>query len=236
MMEKPIAKAFLFSVGTTLALGGFLLLMGLPLHRLVPYVEPPDLNERILDVIESYPSDGSYQVMPKEMWNTHYGTTQDLYYQGKRIAKGDPQNRSYCTGIVFEAYWRALSSGLGNHLYDLDGVSVDEMRELRRDFYGVNGDRRTLLNALASRGLGREITDLREAKPGDVVQFWRHSGSGHSAVLLSVNFDESGEIPQSLTFWSAHSGKGLSEKTEIIGRAGPVINVEEIYLVRPYRL
>lgn len=186
------------------------------------------LNPFVVEILEGYPTDGSYgYYWPKE--GTWEGTTQEVVYAGTRLTQGDPQNRSFCCGLTFEVYVRALLlAGKG----PVPGVSAETLHELRLRFFGDSavGERRRLCQfGLESLGLGEAVVDLEQAQPGDFVQFWRHSGSGHSAIFRGW-VREGGRIT-GLEYWSTQSTtQGIGTNTESIGEGG--IKRDEIYLGR----
>ena len=188
----------------------------------------PDLNPYVLEIMSTYPVDGSYGYFwPKEGgWE---GTTQDVVYEGKKLTDGDPKNRSYCCGLTFEVYVRALleaSEGAAA------GVSADTLHELRLRFFGDSkeGERRRLCQfGLESLRLGETVDDLEQARAGDFVQFWRHGGSGHSVIFVNW-VRRKGEI-RGITYWSSQtSTQGIGYQTETIGPDG--IDRKQIYIAR----
>ena len=190
------------------------------------------LNAFVLETLRSYPVDGSFgYYWPKPGEDPWEGTTQDVVYGGRKLTSGDPLRRSYCCGLTFEVYVNALLAANGGG--PVAGVSADELHELRLRFFGdskqVHERRRLAQFGLESLGLGRSIVELEEALPGDFVQFWRHSGSGHSAIFVGWVRRE-GAIA-GLTYWSSQgSTKGIGYCTEWIGPDG--VKADEIYLGR----
>jgi hypothetical protein len=186
------------------------------------------LNEHVLEVMHTYPLDGRHgYYWPREgSWE---GTTRDVVYDGRLLATGDPEGRSFCCGLTFEVYVRALLRAAGGPHPAVDG---DTLHELRLRMFGDSevGERRRLVQfGLESLELGTAIERLEDARAGDFVQLWRHSGSGHQAVF--VNWVWSGEEIVGLTYWSSQgSTRGIGYRTEWIGPDG--VNREEIYLVR----
>lgn len=196
---------------------------------LVGRTENATLNAHILRVAASYPTDGTYKVLPASMRSTSFGTTKDIHYGGRRVITGDPERRSYCSGLMLEVYMQACAEAAGPS-FRLAGLDTNGFYAFRRDFYGYDGNRRTLVNALVSRGLAREIKGLELAQPGDMIQFWRHSGTGHSAVYIGhqLRADGTGD----LEFWSVHSGLGISIKSEPIGTGSGCIDKDQVFIAR----
>lgn len=195
------------------------------------------LNPYILRQMDKYPPDGGFRAMPEELVNFTMGTTKDLFYQGQRVVRGDEQRRSYCIGLVFEVYMSACEDWAREHSgsprFTLRGVELgSSFRDFRRDFYGVSGEERTFVQALVSRGLGQELTDLDDARPGDLVQMWRNGGTGHAAVFLGWEYDEA-DRRIALHHWSMWRGT-IRRGVEYIGRGYGQLNEERIFIVRPY--
>jgi len=190
---------------------------------------PRDCNDAILAVTREYPTDGSYGYWwPKD--SSWEGTTRDIVYDGRRLATGDPQRRSYCCGLVFEVYMRACADALSSR-----GLRAHDAHELRLRFFGdskVTRDRKRLVqDALVSMKLGVAVP-LEEARAGDFVQFWRVNGSGHQAVFLEWVRD-SGAIV-AIKYWSSQKAtNGIGVNVERIGEQA--INRAEIFVVRANR-
>lgn len=200
--------------------------------RALPALPPApkgSLNGYVLAQMASYPMDGSYRYhWPKKgSWE---GTTQTLVYGGKKLCSGDPLKRSYCCGLTFEVYVTSLLKAAGG---EVPGLSGAELHELRLRFFGDSkvGERRRLAAfGLESLGLGRQLEDLEDARPGDFVQFWRHSKSGHSAIFVNWTRNRAGKIT-GLVYWSSQSStQGIGYNRESIGPKG--IKRDEIYLGR----
>ncbi len=78
------------------------------------------------------------------------------------------------------------------------------------------------VDGLVPRGLGDRV-ELKDAQPGDFMQIWRTTKSGHSVIYLSHN-------EKSITYWSTQTAtNGIGERTEQLFPKG-IVN--ETYLVR----
>lgn len=195
-----------------------------------PTLPPKQMfNDVVLQVISEYPTDGSYGYhWPKT--GTWEGTTEDIYYQGVKLCSGDPQKRSYCCGLMFEVFMKAWRRARGETILDLDAKRV---HELRLRFFGDSKEapeRRKLVQfALTSMGLGIEVPH-EEARPGDFVQFWRNSGSGHQCIFIDW-VRENGAIV-GIKYWSSQgSTNGIGYNVESIG-GEKGIKQDEIYIAR----
>ena len=73
-----------------------------------------DFNAAVVSILETYPTDGSYEYYwPSGSGSGWKGTTQDIYYLDTLVAEGDPYNRSYCVGLTWEVFMRAFDEKVG---------------------------------------------------------------------------------------------------------------------------
>lgn len=185
------------------------------------------LNATVLEVMREYPIDGSfgYHWPRSGGWE---GATQDVVWGGRVLAKGDPQRRSYCCGLTYEVWVRALQRANGG---DVEGLDADFMHEARLRFFGDSraGDRKKLVQfALESLKLGEAVPHA-EARAGDFVQLWRHSGSGHQAVFM--NWQWKGDQIVGLTYWSSQpSTRGIGFNSEPV--SDTAIDLAQVYIGR----
>jgi len=196
------------------------------------------LNEIVLRLADGYPADGTHRYYwPKG--GDWAGTTRDLVYGGRKVCEGDPKGRAYCCGLTFEVFFRAWEAwcaerGEPFRIGDLDADGVVRLRKL---WYGSDRSvgeknvRRTLQHALESTGLGRAVPP-EKARPGDFVQLWRESGSGHSVIFLGWKKDAKGRIT-AIRYWStqtATDGIGINEEKTVAG--GGAVLIEETFIAR----
>ena len=116
----------------------------------------------------------------------------------------------------------------------LNGMTEDDLDDFRVLWFivNINGDEN--VDALEDYGLGERVTDLEDAQPGDVVQFWRNSGSGHNNIFIEWERSGSGDII-GLTYWSTQgSTDGIGYNTEYFGASGSTINPSYVFIARPY--
>jgi len=187
------------------------------------------LNKEILSTIKLYKEGGTKQ--RKEAAGANYGVTEDIFYQGRKVAAKGPASKAYCSGITFEVYMKAATIAAGSD-FVLNGLSASNIERFRKDWYGVDGNRRTMVDALVSRNLGIEILDPNNAAPGDFVQFWWRDGFGHSVVFLGWIRDAKGQI-SGIRYWSAQ-GNGIGEAQDMVGGVGRLIDAKQIYIARAY--
>lgn len=191
-----------------------------------------DLNPFILEVMATYPTDGTHDYhWPKS--GTWSGNCRTLHYDGKVLLQGDPKGRCYCCGLTFEVFLQAFEAWCKKvkRPYKLKDYDAKAVLKLKHDWFGSNGDRSTIHGAVTKRGLGVGIKDRKKARPGDFVQFWRHSGSGHSVVFKA--WKKKGKQIIGLTYWSTQgSTDGIGQRTELFGTKGATIKQDEFYIVR----
>jgi len=197
-----------------------------------PIPKEGELNPHVLRVFDSYPKDGSHGYWwPKgSAWE---GTTRDLVYLGKKIASGDSEKRSYCSGITFEVFFRAYEEWCAEKKepFRIGRLNAATIGDFRRAWYGSDGDRRCIYHALVDFELGTAVEKREEAKPGDFVQFWRHNGSGHSVIFLE--WKRKGREIVGLRYGSTQGAtNGIGVHTENFGDRGRAIDPAQVYLVR----
>lgn len=148
--------------------------------------DPSAFNERLLELIDTYPTDGTYAYYwpSGTSWS---GSTRDIVYQDTLVADDGGYSACYCSGITWELYlraWRAQDLDQGGDGEDLNGLSASALMALRRDWYVRELDGPGPSVALEGGGLGVPVPSVDDWEPGDLVQFWRTSGSGHTVVFL----------------------------------------------------
>jgi hypothetical protein len=175
------------------------------------------LNPIVLEVLRSYPADGTHAYYwPKSGgWK---GCTKDLKYCGELLAAGDPKGRAYCCGLTFEVFFDAwmLWCRRNKHEESVAGLDVKAMKRVQSEWFGSKEDPTCLQTAFVANGLGHVVAKWEEATAGDFVQLWRNNGSGHSVVFLS--WIKERESIVGLRYWSTQpSTKGIGEREERFG-------------------
>ena len=132
----------------------------------------------------------------------------------------------HCSGITFEVWLRALE------MVGAPGwLTAADVLDLKEVWYVRDGSRLGPVGALTERHLGIRIDRLEDLQPGDFVQFWRHSGRGHSAVFVDHRRRRDGSV-RGLAFWSAQSAShGIGVRYASMGAGKD--QLEAIYGVRP---
>jgi len=198
-------------------------------------VPTSDMSTVLWDIAQTYPTDGTHDYY----WPTSggwAGTTQDIWYRDEQVAEGDPEGRCYCVGLTWEVYMQAFeqleeeTGGDGT----LNGLTVDELYSFRTDFYVRELLGSGVVEALENYGLGEEVTDWEDAQPGDIMQLWRYSSSGHSVLFESWERDLDGTIV-GVNYWSTQtSTNGIGANTEYFGTSDYDLNPSRCYIARPW--
>lgn len=175
------------------------------------------LNKTILELIKTYPKDGTHPYdWPRD--GSFSGVTQDLIYQGVTIAKAREDKATYCCGYKFELWFLAAIKN------KMTLGSIQNVKDIKNSFFIIDPNKRSgSQEVLISKGLGYRV-DLKDALPGDVMQIWRASGSGHSAIYLKHD-------QHKLYYHSTQKAtNGIGDRNELFGGNNPLT---EIYITRP---
>jgi len=190
-----------------------------------------DFSQCVLKIASSYPTDGSntYYWPKQGEWK---GITRDVVYNGQVVAKGDAQGRCHCSGITWEVFMRALEEYNRTHeVKALNTWTSDEVNKFQFLWFGSDGNKHCIHNAVLTFGIGQEIKDPADARPGDFVQLWRGNSLGHSCIFQEWVRDEHGKITH-LKYWSAQKKtNGISFNTETVGDEKGII-LDQVYIVR----
>lgn len=196
-------------------------------------VEDSDWNAVMLELIETYPTDGTFTY---DWTDAGDGTTMDIFYDGEVVAEAGPGRTCFCCGLTFELYMRSfaqLDESLGGDGL-LNGMSVDDVFQFRRDWFvrDLWGDGPGI--GLANYGLGEPVLRWSEAQAGDPVQFWRFSGSGHSVIFIDWVTDAD-DVIVGINYWSTQpSTDGVGYQTEYFGTGGSDLDPAHFYLSRAW--
>lgn len=209
--------------------------MSLPLLLLTALALPPParaaepLGDRIVRLVERYPSGAALPYTWQPGVDTD-GTSLDLSFRGVPLADADDDAGVHCSGLTFEVWWTALEQA-----GPPDWLTPQDLLALKDRWYVRDGDERGLVGALVDLGLGLPVTDWRALRPGDLVQYWRNSGRGHSAVFLGYRMSADGR-PRSMIAWSAQSSsEGVGRRYVSIGEGEFQADPDRFYAVRPIR-
>ncbi len=167
----------------------------------------------VVDVARSFKDGGGY------LWESSTGTPCAIEHDGQVILKAQPKG-TYCSGFTFAVAMQAAAErGL------LAGKNVVDVQRFQKQWYGSAEDAadRQCAMAVKQLGIGVEVRQLDDARPGDFVQLWRTNKSGHSVVLLELLRE--GEQIIGLHYRSSQkSTDGIGDRTEyfadVPGREG----------------
>ena len=184
-----------------------------------------DWNGHITDILATYPTDGTYQYY----WPSSgdwAGNPHDIYYLSDLFAEGDVERRSYCVGLTLEVFMRAFdeidlqSGGDGS----INGIGFDELYSFRTDWYVRELYGAGIVDAMENYGIGERGTDWDDVQAGDIVQFWRHSGSGHNVIFVDWVTDSSGNRT-GFEYWGTQgSTDGIGYTSESFGSSGSSVD------------
>lgn len=185
------------------------------------------LNNYVLDVIKTYSlGNGNYPYLLNDDFQNYNGVTEDLYYGGELILKANPNGdkSSHCTGITFEVFFKAMQNrnkALGIDINNFNGMSKDELHDFILTWYVALGAKSesNLAVAIEKYGLGSEITNMEDLRPGDFIDLSRENNSGHAVIFM--NWIREGNKIIGLRHWSSQgSTNGISYKEEYFNIKG----------------
>lgn len=191
----------------------------------LPPVTRPGLNPAILDLVQHYPLGAANPYDWKRGMNTD-GVSRDLLWRGVPLALAAGDAGVHCSGITWEVYIQALRDAAGEGA----GPSAEELLAVKETWYIRTPDETGPVGALAGHGLGALVPDVASLRPGDIVQFWRNSGKGHSAVFIEHRRNRDGSI-RGLVYWSAQGSSGGIGR-RIVSFGEDVNQVTRLYAVR----
>lgn len=209
-----------------------LLYAGFYPDALAPYLnyQGKTLNKHLLSQCADYKTD-EIQILPAKEIGKNMGNLHEWKYQGKVFAKKPDEQATYCIALMLDAYLGACRASAGDN-FELPTVPRNQIWQFRRDWYGFDGNEKTLVRTLVERKLGVEITNPADAKPGDLVQFWRQK-SGHAVMFLNWKLNKKNEII-GINYWSTRQGT-IKEATEYINGYGGSVDPKRIYIVRAFK-
>ncbi len=192
------------------------------------------MNEYVLQVIDKFPTDGSCPYWwPKE--NVYDGATTDVYFQGKKVMRGDPEGkrRNYCCGLTLQVFYQALNAYKEEgHELPPSKFSPEHSSDFKRLWFCPSLKSPGPVLALEKYGIGKQIKDLDKASAGDFVQIWRNSGSGHSVIFNEWERNDQGKIT-GLKYWSSQGATdGIGYRTEPVGDGKKDITRDLIFIGR----
>ncbi len=176
-----------------------------------------------LEVARAYHDGGGYD----NNWKGT-GVPQEIRFKNERIlAKG---KGTYCCGFTF-----AVAMGVAQERGLIADKRPEEIRAFQKQWYGATEESREIQCAMAvdKLGIGKRI-EPDEARPGDFLQFWRTSKSGHSVVFLDWAEQDGRRIGFKYRS-SQGSTKGIGDRVEFFadadGKQG-LVDRERMYFCR----
>ena len=203
---------------------------GYPWVYFTAYASPMEFNPYIVDEMLSYPRDGTYPYK----WSGN-GVTHDINYLGSLIISDNVQgNYCYCSGITYQVFmdaWEHYNTLKGNSPADIFNLTVNQMKSFRSKWYAAGGSIYGAPGALGAYNCGIWISEWDKARRGDLVQIWRSSTSGHSAIFDRWIRNENGEKIK-IRYWSTQgSTNGINFNTESYS----TINTDDTVFSRPIK-
>ncbi|MFH0794421.1 MAG: hypothetical protein V2A74_10360 [bacterium] len=193
----------------------------------------PVVNQYVLKMIETYPTDGTHTYWwPRKGESSYDGATTDVLYMGQCVMKGEPQGRTYCCGLTLEVFFRAMEAYNKDHgIKQIGSLTPEESGKFKHLWFCPESKSPGPNLALNEFKLGKRVENYEDARPGDFVQIWRNSGTGHSVIFMGWVRDDKGEIT-GMKYWSTQpktngigyaeesfgGEKGLDRATTIISR------------------
>ena len=178
-------------------------------------LDDPGLSPAVLAAVQTFPETGFYWPPDDGVW---WGTPDEVRYRGVLLSPADPGHRGHCVGVTWEIALNVLEAAAGPRR-PIAGLGLDEMIELRRDWFVRELGGAGAAEAVAHHGIGIPV-DAAHLVPGDFVQLWYAWGGGHSGVFTGWEVDPAGAIT-GITYWSVHPALGhAGEWTDPLGEAG----------------
>ena len=181
------------------------------------------LNPYVLRVIEAYPTDGSYPYHCKPLeYDIYNGVTEDIWYQGRVVAKAYPDGSrcSYCCGLTFEIFCRAMNlrnRAKGLQPDEFNSMCFADLFNLLQLWY-VEGKGDSPQRGIVAYGLGEKIDNWEDARAGDFCDYSRNNKTGHSVIFIGWTRDNTGKIT-GIKYFSSNSG-GVGPQTEYFEDTG----------------
>jgi hypothetical protein len=184
-----------------------------------------EFTDRVAEILATYPTDGSYEYYwpSGSSWG---GNPNDIFYLSQLFSEGDDQNRSFCVGLTIEVFMRAFEEINAEYGGDgsVNGISFDELYEFRTDWFVRELDGTGIVEAMENYGIGELVTDLDDVRTGDIVQFWRQSGSGHNVIFIDWETDSAGNRT-GFEYWGTQgSTDGIGYASEYFGSSGSYVD------------
>jgi len=188
----------------------------------------PLVNQRVVATLLEYPCDGRHDYFwPRKGELAYDGCTTDIFFAGQRVIVGEPRQRTFCSGLTLEVFYRVLGS--------LETVppkfAQEGPAEVKRLWFCTAINAAGPAEAMEALGVGRRVPP-EEAVAGDFVQIWRHNRTGHSVIFVAWATNGRGERV-GMHYWSTQEGThGIGFATEAVGPERPMIWLEQTSFAR----
>lgn len=165
-------------------------------------------SRKVFDAVHSLPTNLPYFY---ERGKESPGVAFDLVHKGQMILRSN--GTVHCSGTTLTAVFIAA-----NQLGLLDDKTPAQVKDFYLRWFGARGDtERQQGPAMEHLGIGGSI-EPGDAIPGDFVQLWRKSGTGHSVVFVDWAKDPDTKQIIGIKYRSAQ-GPGIGTKTEYFSDA-----------------
>ena len=189
-------------------------------------VETP-FNTLVLDAIHSMPQGGGYSTSVTATHALQHAVSVQNGLLEVQAAHATP---SYCSGATYLVFLKVISSLQSQQRQQLTPEIISALRPLAQpDGTGIwgrwNANGPGTARLFKELSLGRNFTDLPNARPGDFLKiFWTDqigaSEHGHSVIYLGT---ENKKGIQHLTYWSSNIPEGFGVKSVPLSRVHRMI-------------
>lgn len=176
-----------------------------------------DFNDIVLQQIRTMPDGGGYAVTTSA--HEALASSAGIDATGVRI-RAERAVPSYCSGATFMVFLKTLGELQKRGVIRLDRSAwIELLPGKAADGQGVwgrwNANGPGTPRLFYELGLGRNFSDLHEARPGDFMKiFWTDevgcNERGHSVVFLGM---ETRDGTEWVRFWSSNKPDGYGEKS-----------------------
>src|ERR1700758_2007873 len=174
-------------------------------------------NDLILDQVHKMPTGGKYSVSHVAKIKLQSAAH---FESGKFFVIPTKPYVSFCSGATYLVFIRTIEALRDNGQLQLDFATLNQLiiRD-QHDGEGIwgrwNANGPGTARLFHELGLGRNLADFAQAKPGDFMKiFWNNNvgrrESGHSVIFLGTE-DRFGE--EYVRYWSSNVGVGYGEKS-----------------------
>lgn len=175
------------------------------------------LNQLVIEQIKKMPSGGQYSASRVATIRLQSAAN---FVSGKFFVLPDVASPSYCSGATYLVFMKAIESLRNSGSLNLDHATLEQlMIRGQRDGHGIwgrwNANGPGTARLFHELGLGRNLDDFAEAKPGDFMKiFWSpevgKAEHGHSVIYLGTEKKLGLDY---VRYWSSNIPFGYGEKS-----------------------